>query len=768
VHRRLLTATFTTVLIAAALGWTTVAAAAPPGEGAGGPVLVITAPGDQFGRYYAEILTAEGLNAFERRDIGQVTEASLGAYSVVVLAQVDLNAAQASMLTNWVNGGGNLIAMRPDAFLAPLLGLGSDTGDLANGYMKVDPASGPGAGITSETMQFHDTADQWTLAGASRVADLYSSANTATPNPAVTIRSVGSAGGQAAAFTYDLARSVVYTRQGNPAWAGDERDGALFDDGTLGPIRSDDMFFGAKVGDVQPDWVDLSKVAIPQADEQQRLFANLITQMSADRVPMPRFWYFPRGEEAVVVMTGDDHQLDGTTTHFERFKALSPPGCSVADWDCVRSTSYMYDRSEMLNPTVAAYQNEGFEIALHLFTGCQNYSSPQVLREEWDLQLPALQAKWPSMAPPTTNRTHCIPWSDWASQATVEREYGIRLDTNYYYWPASWVQDRPGMFTGSGIPMRFANDDGSLIDVYQATTQLPDESGLTMPTHIATLLDNAIGAKKYFGAFTANIHTDSSVEPAEQIVAAAQARGVPVISARQLLTWIDGRNNAEFGGISFSGGSLRFNLNPPAGARGLETMVPVSGPGGAIVSLTRNGAPVSASTRVVKGIQYLVFPATAGAYVATYPGGGGGGGGGGTTPPPAGGTTPPPGGTTNPPKPKPPTSKPSGDKTAPRVKVTLRKVRASRRGMVSLRVSCPRGESKCVVDLRLKRGRSTVGRKKLSIAGGKGRSIAVKLSSRWRGRLADAGALRLVASAAARDAAGNRATTSKRMRILAP
>ena len=41
----------------------------------------------------------------------------------------------------------------------------------------------------------------------------------------MTLRSVGSAGGQAAAFTYDLARSVVYTRQGNPAWAGQKRDG---------------------------------------------------------------------------------------------------------------------------------------------------------------------------------------------------------------------------------------------------------------------------------------------------------------------------------------------------------------------------------------------------------------------------------------------------------------------------------------------------------------------------------------------------------------
>ena len=80
----------------------------------------------------------------------------------------------------------------------------------------------------------------------------------------MTLRSVGTAGGQAAAFTYDLARSVVQTRQGNPAWAGQKRDGQI------DPIRSDDLFF--------PNWVDLGRVAIPQADEQQRLLANLVTQ----------------------------------------------------------------------------------------------------------------------------------------------------------------------------------------------------------------------------------------------------------------------------------------------------------------------------------------------------------------------------------------------------------------------------------------------------------------------------------------------------------
>ncbi len=111
--------------------------------------------------------------------------------------------------------------------------------------------------------------------------------------------------GQAAAFTYDLATSIVYTRQGNPAWAAQERDG-------YAPIRSDDKFFGNATGDPQPDWVDLNKVAIPQADEQQRLLANLIIQMNLAKKPLPRFWYFPNGKKAVVIMTGDDHANNGT------------------------------------------------------------------------------------------------------------------------------------------------------------------------------------------------------------------------------------------------------------------------------------------------------------------------------------------------------------------------------------------------------------------------------------------------------------------------
>ena len=203
-----------------------------------------------------------------------------------------LNAAQVTTLTGWVNGGGNLIAMRPDKQLAGLLGLTATTSTRSNAYLKVDASVPPGAGIVGSPIQYHGTADSYTLNGATAVATLYSTTTAATTNPAVTLRSVGSNGGQAAAFTYDLARSVVYTRQGNPSWAGQERDG-------VSGIRPDDMFYST--------WLNTANVAIPQADEQQRLLANLITLMEADRMPLPRFWYLPRGEKAVVVMSGDDH-----------------------------------------------------------------------------------------------------------------------------------------------------------------------------------------------------------------------------------------------------------------------------------------------------------------------------------------------------------------------------------------------------------------------------------------------------------------------------
>ena len=194
----------------------------------------------------------------------------------------------------------------------------------------------------------------------------------------------------------------------------------------------------------------------------------------------------------------------------------------------------------------------------------------------------------------------------------------MRLDTNYYYWPPSWVVSTPGFFTGSGMPMRFAQTNGTIIDVYQAATQMTDESGQAFPETIDALLDNALGSAGYYGAFTANMHADSnggnSQLWADQITSSAKVRAVPVISAKQMLTWLDGRNGSCFGSVLWSGNTLAFSITAAEGANGLQAMLPTISAAGALSHLTQGSVPVSYALQTVKGVQYAFFSAASGIY----------------------------------------------------------------------------------------------------------------------------------------------------------
>jgi hypothetical protein len=586
-------------------------AQANPNQGTGGPILVVTAPGANFSKYYAEILRAEGFNEFAVADVSSVTASALGPYDVVLLGKVPLSSPQIAAITDWVNGGGNLIAMDPAPALGELLGLTIGNTTLANGYIAVDTASKVGRGIVRETMQYHGSATLHTLNGATRVATLYRTAATTTSNSAISLRSVGSNGGEAAAFAYDLARSIVYTRQGNPAWAGQERDGTA-------PIRPNDLFFGNASFDPQADWIDRAKVAIPQADEQQRLLANLILEMNLDRKPLPRFWYLPRRHKAAVVMTGDDHARAGTRARWNEFLKASPPGCDVEKWECIRGTSYLFTNTRLTNAELMMFQSQGFEAGLHLNTRCTDFTRSS-LATSYASQLAVFRSRWPGLLPVRTMRHHCIVWSDWASSVKVQREHGIRLDTSYYYWPGKWVNDKPGHFTGSAIPMRFADRDGTIIDVYQVVSQMTDESDQSYPFTVNTLLDRALGREEQYGVYTINAHTDAgTMRESTLVVAAAKARGVPVVTARQMLTWLDGRNGSSFGSIAFSNGRLTFTVNAATGATGLQAMLPRRAGRQVLITITRGREQVPYELRRVKGVEYAVFSALSGKYTVRY------------------------------------------------------------------------------------------------------------------------------------------------------
>jgi hypothetical protein len=609
---------------------TGVAASKDPAVGPGGPILLLSSAANRFSEYYAEILRNEGFNEFAVADVSTLSDAILQQYEVVLLGEIPITEVQIRMLAAWVNSGGNLIAMRPgrqliDAFGSSVAESAAGAQTLDGAYLEINGDTKAGAGLVHEAMQIHGTADANLRCAGTSLAALYKDARTATPFSAVCSAKAGR--GEVVVFSYDLARSVVYTRQGNPEWSGHERDG-------ISPIRSDDLFYGASTAEPQPDWVDPDKIAIPQADMQQRLLANILTVTSTDGMPLPRFWYLPFGLKAAIVMTGDDHGLGRTVDRFNEYLKQSSPGCSVDKWECIRATSNVFVGSI---PTYKAkyFVDQGFEIALHVYTGCKDWPTDratpgpggtQILHVSrgaanalYDRQLEAFAVKYQGVPPPVSSRIDCVTWGDYDTQPQVELAHGIRFDTNYYYWPEKWVRNRPGVFTGSGMPMRFAKLDGSLVDVYQAATQMTDESKQVYPYTVDTLLSNATGKPEYYGVYTANMHNDRKQSPgADAILEAARTYRVPIVSAAQMLRWLDGRNASSFQDLTWQAGDLQFTTAVGTGGNGIQVLLPLSCGAGELTSLTVDGKEVRRDVRVITGLAYAAFAAKPGVFTAKY------------------------------------------------------------------------------------------------------------------------------------------------------
>ena len=120
-------------------------------------MLVVVDPGDAFSRYYAEILRAEGLNEFTVAEQSAVRAQTLAAYQVVLLAEADLSAGQASTLDGWVRGGATWSRCVPARRSRACSASGP-----ARARRRGVPAGAAAARGHGQTMQYHGRADRWT------------------------------------------------------------------------------------------------------------------------------------------------------------------------------------------------------------------------------------------------------------------------------------------------------------------------------------------------------------------------------------------------------------------------------------------------------------------------------------------------------------------------------------------------------------------------------------------------------------------------------
>ena len=166
--------------------------------------------------------------------------------------------------------------------------------------------------------------------------------------------------------------------------------------------------------------------------------------------------------------------------------------------------------------------------------------------------------------------------------------------------------------------MRFADLDGTPIDVYQQNTNINDEvtASFTADRRAARQCGRPAGLLRRVRRQHPHRRSGPAGRVPRPIVAAAQARGVPVISYKQMLDWTDGRNNSTIRGLA---GAPGRSLSPPPSepAPTAQTMLPAQGPA-ARCSDHAQRRPVAFTVQTIKGIQYAFFTASA-TYQATIP-----------------------------------------------------------------------------------------------------------------------------------------------------
>ncbi|MEP7143732.1 MAG: hypothetical protein ABI707_12710 [Ferruginibacter sp.] len=572
------------------------------------PILVL-ATDNKFGSFTCEILKTEGFNEFEMVSINdvKVTSPYLKKFDIIILTEVPLTNGQKKLLSKYVDEGGSLIAFRPDKKLEEVFGIVSSGGSIAEGYISIIESKGIGKGITTELLQFHGEADLYDLKGGKKIATFYKDAIDSTKYPAVVVNNYGK--GHAMVFLYNLPQSIVYTRQGNYRFAGEEMDG-------ITGIRAMDLFTNG--------WVDTSKNILNQADEQMRLLSHGIEKMNSYTRPLPRFWYFPDTLKCLVTLNND-----GEDSKEDEFKAQFED----VDSKGAKMTLYVKELNLVSRPWITQWINKGFEISGH------PDDTRQAVNPDWKTMdsvykniIHNLNNEYGVPAMLTTTN-HWFVWcgkkengtNDFAAQAIIEERNGIGLDCNYAHYDNGSNQghflgafgSNQGNYTGSGLIMKFADVNGKRINVYQQLNNVYDQQYMEHQDPdgyyncFKGLMDRSLDMEVY-SYISVKAHNNEyyfSKPPLMKSLDYAKSRGIPVWTELKLLGFLKARDEAGFVDINWVNYRLSFKIKSSLKhSSRLTCMIPYLYNGKRITNIRVNGVTQAFSVKSIKGFDYALLP----------------------------------------------------------------------------------------------------------------------------------------------------------------
>ena len=437
-----------------------------------------------LGRYVLEMLLAEGLTGAEEQNVRETPLAvgALEARQAVIVAPCGEETGAEAAALEALRQGTPVVFLRPSAEKAAVLGLTDRQRRTANeAYIAPERDHPLWFAAVGEFLQFHGTADMYAeYGGRERVLAWIAGRDWALPYPAIVTGTYGA--GRFAVFTYDLATSTVLFHQGRREQASTGSNPDADGDGLYCPS---DLFFGYR---------DRTLLDLPQADLQQQLLVRILEWASAPHAPLARLWYYPAAAPVIVLLNGDSDGM--TRPQMEWYTNM------VEAHGGEYTVYLMEEHLRHLTPEMERdYRQRGHSAGPHIW----HSHKPTVAQMRTRIQEEVELFKQRYGYPPKTTRHHCVIWPGWVETAKALADAGFRMDTNF----RAGDHLQYGYLTGSGLPMRFIDEDGEFIEIFEQETLFCDDYVLVDKSFLPPLSEEQAIAtsKEYIDAARDHYHT---------------------------------------------------------------------------------------------------------------------------------------------------------------------------------------------------------------------------------------------------------------------
>jgi len=575
--------------------------------------------GGGFGAYLEELLGVEGVLGVRRVTPQSASPDLLDGVLAAVVYGPDVPAAWTEALDRFAMRGGAVAAITPGAaYLAHF------------GIAEVGPPSSPPDGVrpvasTDAAWRLHVEARAW-RAKAGDVEAAFD-VDGDTSSPAIIGRRHGA--GVVFFWAFDVGHNVALIRQGSPQRVNVERDG-------LTKIRFTDLVSG---------WVDPGLLDRADADQYVRVLVGQLAAGSAARGPLLAVDFFPGAARTVLIATGDAHGVGADVIEqvLGRVEAAGgrlsvfyePP--QTPGWRrSVRRARWAAGALPLVGPVLQSrlappspqlvndWRARGHEFSPHP-TGDPDPDTG--LSRAWqDFDDDGYGTAHSAV------RTHQVLWQGWVETPRAQRRLGVRMNLDVYQLgPVMRQRDgrwSHGHLVGSGLPARFVDAGGQVLDCYQQPTQVVDEqllgamegveglSGTAAAAVVSEQLTRALTGPP--AALCAAFHIDSFVpavgRAAEALVfldgvlEAFRNRDAPIITAGRWLSFLDGRRASAITSRLWDAGTRRLTCIvqvDPLAAPGIGLLLPAAVDGKRVRAVTLDGATAELESLTRAGREWI-------------------------------------------------------------------------------------------------------------------------------------------------------------------